>query len=68
MRQVSDQPRGIRGLTSFTTRYVITPNETDANRTMLFIGTEARAGWLTCTLSSFHAHHFSCGPSWSKTS
>ena len=35
---------------------------------MLFIGTEASIGWLTWTLSGFQAHHFSCGPRWSKIS
>ena len=46
----------------------MTPKETEANSSMLFIGTEASAGWLTSWLASFHAHHFSCGPSWSKIS
>jgi hypothetical protein len=35
---------------------------------MLFIGTEASAGSLIILLPGFHAHHFSCGPSWSNTS
>ena len=46
IRQASDQPRDA-GLTSRRTRYVIAPNETDANSSMLFIGTSANIGWLT---------------------
>ena len=73
IRHASDQPR--RGPpsaafepASLIARKVITPKDTEANSSMLVIGTAAREGWLTSMLASFHPHHFSCGPSWSKIS
>ena len=73
IRQVNDQPRrgppsGAFEPASLIARNVITPKDTDAKSSMLFMGTEASAGWLTSVLASFQPHHFSCGPSWSKIS
>src|SRR6476469_3640131 len=56
MRGTSDHPRREPPVRR-TFRYVMAPIETEANNSMLFIGTDASAGWLTMSLSMFQVHH-----------